>query len=372
MNTVANDKYSSSARLLCKIVNDECLMLNGKIKDECKFNINNPKLKIQNSKLIGKSEDKFETMLFLPEGERRKGEGGLRTKGYFKFSYVLHENRWWVADLEGNPVMSAPDDIQEKINSYLNNPKSNIQNPTSLKNLPLITVITVVFNGEKYLEQTILSVINQTYPNVEYIIIDGGSTDGTLDIIKKYENYIDYWVSEKDKGISDAFNKGIISSLGKYINFLNAGDYYTNNSIINLFLDLFIKNSAIITAYARFRNITLPRKILKNNDFLFKKARLSHQASFINFRIFKELGLYSKKYKVRMDYEFWIRVLRKYNFVFINKIIIYYDENGISGKDLLKSYSEEININYKYLPLMQFLLRSFEIFISLILKKVIK
>ena len=89
---------------------------------------------------------------------------------------------------------------------------------------PLISVITVVYNGEKYLEETIQSIINQTYDNVEYIIIDGGSTDGTVDIIKKYEDRIDYWVSEKDKGISDAFNKGVKVAKGDYINFQGDGD----------------------------------------------------------------------------------------------------------------------------------------------------
>ena len=119
-------------------------------------------------------EDKFESVLFLPEGEDRKGDGGLRTKGLFK---------------------------------------------TGLADKPLVTVVTVVFNGEKHLEETIQSVINQTYDNVEYIIIDGGSTDGTVDIIKKYEDKISYWISESDKGISDAFNKGVTSVTGEYINF---------------------------------------------------------------------------------------------------------------------------------------------------------
>ena len=142
--------------------------------------------------IINTPEDKFETVLFLPEGENRKGEGGLRTKGYFKKSY---------------------------------------------EDKPLISIITVVFNGEKYLEETIQSVINQTYSNVEYIIIDGGSSDGTLDIIKKYEERIDYWVSEKDKGIYDAMNKGIDVASGEWINFMNAGDgFYADDVLDKIFI----------------------------------------------------------------------------------------------------------------------------------------
>lgn len=87
---------------------------------------------------------------------------------------------------------------------------------------PLITVITAVYNGEAYLEKTILSVINQTYENVEYIIIDGGSTDGTIDIIKKCESKINYWISEADNGIYNAMNKSIKLATSDWINFINA------------------------------------------------------------------------------------------------------------------------------------------------------
>ena len=92
--------------------------------------------------------------------------------------------------------------------------------------LPVISIITIVFNGEKYLDQTIRSVLDQNYPSVQYIIIDGGSTDNSINIIKKYEKDLYFWISEKDNGISDAFNKGIARATGDIIGIINADDWY--------------------------------------------------------------------------------------------------------------------------------------------------
>ncbi len=105
----------------------------------------------------------------------------------------------------------------------------------NLQNNPLVTIVTVSYNVVSTIERTILSVVNQTYSNIEYIIIDGGSTDGTVDIIKKYMDKIAYWVSEPDKGIYDAMNKGILMAKGQWINFMNSGDYLYSNDVISQF-----------------------------------------------------------------------------------------------------------------------------------------
>ncbi len=98
--------------------------------------------------------------------------------------------------------------------------------------MPLITIISVVYNGAEQVEQTILSILNQSYENIEYIVIDGGSTDKTLDIIRKYDAKIAYWTSEPDRGIYDAMNKGIRLASGDWINFMNAGDDFYQTDVV--------------------------------------------------------------------------------------------------------------------------------------------
>lgn len=208
---------------------------------------------------------------------------------------------------------------------------------------PLVTIVTVVRNGVETIEQTIQSVLGQTYRNIEYIVIDGASTDGTADIIRKYEENIAYWLSEPDSGISDAFNKGIAVSTGSWINFLNAGDTFLDRDVIKRMQSHF-DTAPIITAFVKHGNITLPKYSHSNDEPLCVKAMISHQGSFIHRDIFNDIGIFSLEFDIRMDYEFWLRCLKKYKFTFVDYIIISY-EAGVSGSDMKKYFREEILAN---------------------------
>jgi len=310
---------------------DDCLRYdkNGRVTEDTKFSINHPALKIQNSKFIGSPDDKFETMLFLPEGENRKGEGGLRTKGYFKHSYKMVDGKWFITDSDNNPVVPAPDDIQSKIKQYLS---SNAQYQSPITELPLITVITVVYNGAKYLEETILSVINQTYPNVEYIIIDGGSTDGTLGIIKKYEDYIDYWVSEKDKGIYDAMNKGITLCFGEIVGIINSDDYYQEDVFKTIIYESYFNNAEIIHG-----NLVLVNEELKLNKIIYPTLRklknrmsLNHPTCFIKRKLYYK-KMFDINFKIAADYELLLYFyLAGKAFLYVDKTISFMRTGGAS------------------------------------------
>ena len=203
-------------------------------------------------KIENDPSSKVQTELFLPAHPQRQGEGGLRTKGYFKKSF--NDN-------------------------------------------PLVSVITAVFNCHEYLEQTIQSVLNQTYDNVEYIVIDGGSTDGTIDIIRKYEQVIDYWVSEPDSGIAAAWNKGIVASTGDIIGLINSDDWYELNAVADV-VRLLMQDRATGLIHGNRRQwnelgtkvLGVARPPLKKVP-PFSRSPVSHPTCFVRRQIYQRYGL---------------------------------------------------------------------------------
>ena len=200
------------------------------------------------------------------------------------------------------------------------------------RNNPLISVVTVSYNAVSVIEQTIFSVINQTYPNVEYIIIDGGSTDGTVDIIKKYADKITYWVSEPDKGIYDAMNKGIELATGEWINFMNAGDSFYSFSILELIFGQTIFSNDIIYGDTLFLapNLEYVRKTLPL-DTISRCMPFGHQSTFVKTLLMKEQK-FDVSFISRGDYNFFYQMYyANKSFCHIKQIIARYDNTkGIS------------------------------------------
>ena len=176
-------------------------------------------------------------------------------------------------------------------------------------NYPLISVITVSYNAVLTIEQTILSVINQTYLNIEYIIIDGGSTDGTVNVIKKYADKIAYWVSESDKGIYDAMNKGIAYSHGEYCNFINAGDKFCSSSILKQVMDFNHVADIIVVhdLHVNEHNKIVSRSVLprRYNLLHFYITTIPHQSCFIRASLLKKY-YYDTSLKIVSDWKMWL------------------------------------------------------------------
>ena len=204
-------------------------------------------------------------------------------------------------------------------------------------NNPLISVITISFNCKNEIEATINSVINQTYTEIEYIIIDGGSTDGTVDIIKQYSNRIKYWISEPDNGIYDAMNKGIHLATGKWINFMNSGDTFYNNTVIEDLLNIADHDSDII--YGNTNLLLSIGEYIQKGKIINKDNYMpfGHQASFVKNELLKQYN-FDTKFIICADKHFFYTM---YN---INAIFEYVDlnitnyeaENGISANNTIQ------------------------------------
>jgi glycosyltransferase involved in cell wall biosynthesis len=193
-----------------------------------------------------------------------------------------------------------------------------------------LSIITINLNNAQGLQKTIASVINQTFTDYEYIIIDGGSTDGSVEIIKQYANKATYWVSEPDKGIYNAMNKGIKQAKGEYCLFLNSGDWLINNSGLQQFFAL--KPTEDI-AYCDIKTEKGINKYPDKLNFLFFLCgSIGHPAAFIKTKLFTEIGLYNENRKIVSDWEFFLKAIfdLKCSYKHYAYILTFFDLNGIS------------------------------------------
>lgn len=253
------------------------------------------------------------------------------------------------------------------------NKMKNCLNTPEHREFPLVSIITVVYNGEEFLEDTILNVVNQNYKNIEYIIIDGGSTDGSLDIIKKYEDKINYWVSEPDKGIYDAMNKGILRATGYLVGMINADDYYLPGAIESVVnhakastADIFYGSTNIVM---RDCSKTLVRKSTTQDWKLYAKMSIPHPSTFVKRTVYME-SLYPTNFRIAGDYYFFLKLkLDKKRFEHINSLLVHMRDGGVSAADTRLTKRETMIVKKELLGALGYYLSEFPLLINSMFKK---
>jgi glycosyltransferase involved in cell wall biosynthesis len=240
-----------------------------------------------------------------------------------------------------------------------------------------ISIITVTKNSQKFLEKNILSLQNQSYRNFEHIIIDGCSTDKTLDIIKKYKSKIDYWISERDRGLYDAMNKGIKKSTGEIIGILNSDDFYYKNAlkIVNNYFNRYKKIDFVFGAVKKHKLMYgyYPSKI----HWTFGFYSTHSVGFFIKKKSQLKVGFYNTKYKYSADYDLFYRMIVKKKMIGTstkkNEIMGKFRPGGLSKKiryvDFLKENFQIRKDNgqnkyYLYVIFLLRILRNFKKFIK--------
>lgn len=245
------------------------------------------------------------------------------------------------------------------------------------KNNPKVSIVTVCYNEEKDIENTCKSVASQNYNSYEWIVIDGGSTDKTLETLDKYKSNISVLISEKDRGVYDAMNKGIKKAKGEYLLFLNGGDYlYKNNILKKVFHENFYKgdvlygNCCVLRSDGRESILDFPKNI---NKYFFIDNCINHQSTFIKRNLFEKFGIYDESYRILADYEKWIYFIN--NRVIFKKIPFIISNfkgfDGLSTQEktrMLNVHEREIIIN-KYFNKNELLVYKFHKYMRLLVHK---
>lgn len=220
----------------------------------------------------------------------------------------------------------------------------------------LVSVITIVLNGEMHIEQTINSVLAQTHPFIEYIIIDGGSTDGTIKKIEKYRNRIEHFISECDEGIYHAINKGISLARGSLIGLIHCGDYYEPDAVSSA-VDGFVRTRAD-AIYGDIKIIDedggkgMPLVAQSDHRGLKRRMTIFHPAVFVSKACYERHGLYDIRYRNSADYDFFLRIsLFSAQFHHVDKIFSCFRSGGKSSSAFPNALKENFLIHKKYFGL---------------------
>jgi len=211
---------------------------------------------------------------------------------------------------------------------------------------PLISVITAVYNGAQYIEQTIQSVLSQSFNNFEYVVVDGGSTDGTIEIIKKFEDRIDYWFSEADSGIYDAWNKGLSAARGEWISFLGSDDAYYERALEayarfiadNVGKDFEYISSRVDLVTSEMEQIQVIGTPWQWETFR-KRMKVAHVGSLHHRNLYDRYGLYDTNFKITGDYELLLRPREALRAGFID-VVTAMMRNGGASHNVVRAYTE--------------------------------
>ena len=218
-----------------------------------------------------------------------------------------------------------------------------------------ISIITVVYNNDKTIEVAIKSVLSQSYSNIDYVIIDGGSSDKTVTIINEYKEQLGYFISEKDKGIYDAMNKGIYAAKGDVIGILNSDDLYQDTNVIETVMNQFNQNPSIDVVYGdlvyvKSDNVNKVVRNWKSNSYynrFFENGNVPpHPSLFVKKSVYEKAGLFNLDFKLAADYEFMLRIFKKHNFnsKYINRVIVKMRLGGATNQSFSNIKKQNIEI----------------------------
>ena len=215
----------------------------------------------------------------------------------------------------------------------------------------LFSIITVCFNSEKTIEKTIERMLQQTIQDFEYIIVDGGSADGTLAIIKKYESLFEgrmRWISEPDKGIYDAMNKGIKMAQGELIGIVNSDDYYEKDTLEKVKAAYGGYNFTIIYGLLRTLYHGKEKMVYLKSPKFIEEDMIAHPACFITRKLYEKYGLYSLKYSYSADYEFMLRIRNEKDIQYIQvpEVLSNFSIDGASSS--VKGYRDTLKLKKEY------------------------